>query len=143
MLGKSSLALGVSVVWQESRLTYRVDGQVLIIVFYERVRQKNKGLRSGFKDIFDWLTMIKNEVPQINSVIGRVDPLSSAVAMSGLNLSKLNRFYQDIMQVPEAPDLGDKWYRYDISQLRDMRFHFANRHKSSQMKARKTKLIEH
>ena len=123
-MGNSDIVLGVKLNWQGSLLTYKVDKDTLMIVCYERIKKKNSGLRSGFKDLISWLKIIQEEVPQIQWVTGRVEALSSSAAVAGLTTEKLNRFYRDIMQTPDALDLGDKWFRFELSTLKNFRFHY-------------------
>lgn len=122
-LGNSDIVLGIKLEFQGSLFTYKVDKDTLMIICYERINSKNTGLRSGFKDLLNWLKIIKNNTP-IKWVTGRVDALSSAPSVSGLTTDKLNRFYRDIMQTPDARDLGEKWFRFDIDVLHDFRHHY-------------------
>lgn len=130
MMGNSPIKLGQAVFWRHSKFTYKVEQEdVLVIICYERVG-KPRGLGNGFRDIFEWLTAIKENVPEIKEVTGRVNALVATDVEKGLTTEKLLRFYRDIMQSPTADELGESWFRFDISTLKNFRSHYrANAHK--------------
>lgn len=76
-----------------------------MIICYERLNQKNKGLTNGFRDLMGLFQFVKSDVPAISHLTGKVDALS-ANDKAGLTNQQLHRFYRDILQAPLAPDLG-------------------------------------
>lgn len=127
-LGNSLIPLGQGVVWNSSKFTYRVADNALMIVFYERVGSRT-GLHSGFVDLIEWVNEIKDNVPEIVYVTGKVDALRSSNTDSELSNRKLHRFYRDIMQASLAEELGESWYRFEISRLENFRSHYKGHYK--------------
>ncbi|RJG42787.1 hypothetical protein [Motilimonas pumila] len=123
-LGQSDIVLGMVVDWYGSRITYKVEQSTLMIICYERLNQKNKGLTNGFRDLMGLFLFVKSDVPAISHLTGKVDALPASDKAAGLTNQQLHRFYRDILQAPLAPDLGPDWYRWPIASLMTFRQHY-------------------
>ena len=124
MMGNSPIKLGNAVFWRHSKFTYKVEPEdTLVIICYERMG-KQRGLGNGFRDIFEWLTAIKNNLKQIKQVTGRVNALVATDVSNGLTTDKLLRFYRDIMQSPSADEIGESWFRFELDDLKNFRTHY-------------------
>lgn len=122
-LGGSTLLLGMKVVWHNSVITYKAQGDTVTIISYERINP-SRGLANGFRDLLRWFALIKAELPEIIYLVGKVDALPDARLSQPLSDQKLHRFYRDILQAPLAPDLGEAWYRWQIKNLVSFRQHY-------------------
>lgn len=124
MMGNSPIKLGNAVYWRYSKFTYKVEPEdTLVIICYERLGLQ-RGLGNGFRDIFEWLTAIKENVKAIKHVTGRVNALVATEVKNGLSTEKLLRFYRDIMQSPSADEMGESWFRFDLDTLKNFRSHY-------------------
>ncbi len=124
MLGKSSIPLGMVVIWGNSRITYKVENQTALIVCYERIGDKPKGLKNGFSDLLSFFHLLKNELPELTHLAGKVDALGTAVEVGGLTNEKLHRFYGGIYHAPQATERGEAWYSWELAKLGSFRKHY-------------------